>query len=494
MVRKNAIMLAGICWLTLLAFAPIAQACSTADTANIAAGEKIAQQLERRSSPGAADVRRALNTARHQCSIALYARGLAVIWQRRGAPSIGRTAQWRGIPYRGVVVTGSTVWRYNTPAALTRAARSTNPAAAVAAQRAFVAYGKRSITWSWDPARRTPDVELQLAATHILAARTATRTIAEHSLLALERGALKRQRMRTPLFDALQQAIAVHRSARTIGTASAARAAQRMSAHAANMARSAHRSGWSRIGSAWSTLAQHRRLVSLATKLAQVRGDASLTRIASSLARQLTTPPSVSYTTLPRPGFYPWPRDGAYDSDFASFAVDKPISVAASIYNTDGTVVRTLTTTAVPGHWKVQWDGAGSDGRTQQPGSYSYTVIVTDPAGNSVPVAGIGGFTILRDRTPPTITLGRIRYLSGARRRLLRIRWIVHEQVSPVLRTSVVLRRTGSTISINVPSTAARGTVTVSRRIPAGTWRATLNVVDGSGNRSTRPLGTLTLQ
>lgn len=491
--QAHAITLAVICWLMLLIFPNVAHACAAEARAHIAAGSKIAQRLAARSSPGTVDVRRTLQAARHSCSIALYARGLAVVWIRHGAPTIGQTAGWRGISYRGVLTAGTIRWRYNTPAALTRASRAANPTAAISIQRQFVGYGRRSIIWAWDPAQRTPDIALQILATHILAAHSTTRTDAERSLRAFERGALKRQHLRAPTLDALQQAITIKRIARTIGTSQSSSSGQRISVHAARLARSAYRSGWSRIGGRWSTLSQHRRLASLTTQLGQLRDDAPLTRIGTKLTQQLTKPPTVVFTTLPRHGFYPWPHDGAYDTDYASFVVDKPITVAASIYNTTGTRIRTITITAVPGPWNVTWDGAASDGRTQQPGSYTYTMTVTDLAGNTLPVAGIGGFTILRDTNPPTITLGRIRYLSGARRRRIRIRWIVHEQVSPVLRTSVVLKYNGSRVVLNVPSTARSGTITANRRIPPGTWRATMIVVDGSGNTTTQALGTLTL-
>jgi len=71
-----------------------------------------------------------------------------------------------------------------------------------------------------------------------------------------------------------------------------------------------------------------------------------------------------------------------------SFALDTDASdIKVSIYNEDGTRIRTIDLTDLPeGNNTITWDGKNEDGSTSAPGYYSYEVSATLPDGQSVNV------------------------------------------------------------------------------------------------------------
>lgn len=480
--------------LVSLAIVPgVALACSPRHDRNLDKGNRIAASLLAQGVTGAADVQRTLQRARHRCDAAMYARGLAVVLQRYGAPREGQRVRWRGIPYRGTLTAGRILWRFDTITAFRALPSDTRRSSRYRSLRTFVAFGRSPLIWSVDPVHVQPNVDVQLNVLRTLVARGIRPRDQERSIMAFRRGSLVSPWRTSPLLIATRRAIELHRIASASANKHVRMHAQRSTTMVSNRLQATPVRGWSRIDGSWSTAREHRRLMHLARQLAAARSDTHLHEVAVRLQRQSISVPRLQFLQLPGLGFYPWPADGAFDVEHATIDVDKPVTVETRIYHSSGNLVRSTTQTADPGALALSWDGRSSGGVLLSVGQYSYTVIIRDRLNNTAVVAGIGTFNILRDMRSPTIGSARVRYISGSRRRELRAAWSIDERISPRIEAEVVLIAGKDRVTIPIVDPTLSGRRTLRRRLASGSWRVVFRATDGSGNRSTRNLGMIDL-
>jgi flagellar hook assembly protein FlgD len=88
-------------------------------------------------------------------------------------------------------------------------------------------------------------------------------------------------------------------------------------------------------------------------------------------------PSLTRLTAAPNP-FYPVRRDRYKDTMKISFRLGKASAITISIYNSSGTLVRTVTTSRKAGAQYVLWDGKSAGGKVS---TGTYYVVITATAG-----------------------------------------------------------------------------------------------------------------
>jgi hypothetical protein len=489
------ITVAVVCCSILVTPATAAAACRPADQRHINAGQDVATNIQRYEPAGAADVRRALAAATRHCHLSRYARGLAIVWRNERTPRPGERASWRGIPYIGRVDGAVVRWRYDVPRAMRIARQSSQPRNAISSVQELAGRGSQRVTWSWNPARHEPDLELQAMMARALGGSVTVRRLQRATFFAFDQRSLRSQLQSRPVHATMHAAVRIHRAAISSRDPQLIREASRISRIPALRLPRTIKHGWSVTEGSWSSLASHKAYVQLGSQLATLRNDRALARSAARLGSQLRQLPTITFQSVPTRPFLPWPKDGVADASAAVLAVDKPISVVIDIHSLLGVRVRTITTTATPGSWRVRWDGTNDAGVIQPPGEYTYHMRITDIAGNRRNVPGINSFAIIRDTTPAQVVAATARFVGGTRRRSFRVSWKVREVQSPMMTIDLVLLNATGRHTIRIPSQTVSGTTVASRRrIPAGTWRAVVRFTDGSGNRSSRSLGPISVR
>lgn len=480
------------CWAMLLTAPSVAAACSRAEQVDLRATMGLVASLRAAGSAGGADAAAVLQRARRSCTDARFARAAAAATSRHGAPTPGRRARVLGLDLVG---SAQGTWRLDVARLARRlaAARSAPAAGVLRGQLRAAGFGRSSITFSADPTQLAWDAELQSAVVAALARspRPLDRTIAGAGARAFappaRRGALAGQ----PLLAHLRVANRVALAADASGSAAARVAARGVAARAFVRVRAARQAGWSRIDGSWATVAAHRTLVAQSSALVARLPHATTAQAVQALRAALTTPPDLDFGTLPAAAFYPWPRDAAFDTQSVSVSVDKPGSLTLTVYGPDGGVVRSVPADVLPGPATLSWDGTAADGSTLGPGEYRYNLDAVDLAGNHVRVPGLDEFEIARDTTPPTVHTASVRHLvSGGTRRLV-ASWDVEEVHSPNVRTWLLLQSGAERQSLDLHPSLQRATVRRIVTLARGTWRASYTFVDGSGNRTSSPAGTV---
>jgi subtilisin family serine protease/flagellar hook assembly protein FlgD len=105
--------------------------------------------------------------------------------------------------------------------------------------------------------------------------------------------------------------------------------------------------------------------------------------LVSTTVRSDRTRPALSSTSASPSTFYPYP-DGYRDTTSLRTRTSEAVTaVTVTIYNSSGSKVRTLTATSRPvGLFGLTWNGKSSSGKILAAGTYKYTVMVQDAAGN----------------------------------------------------------------------------------------------------------------
>jgi hypothetical protein len=497
-VRRSAGAL-GVLWIMVLGGAAPAQAaCSAPVRADSQATQRVLEQMAARQAPGYEDARDLYERARRSCLDIRPARAIATATSQHGLVPAGRRARMLDVDLVSVPLGADTAWRLDLTRAATRVAGSN-----VAAERRqalatlnAASWGSAAVTWSSDPTRLTWDPVQQSAIVSILGRSTSPqlRARAQSGVRAYGVATRAQSLSRLPLLEQLRITARVDNGARA-GTNPTVRAISRnltMRAHA--RVRATQELGWSRIDGEWSTAPTHRTLVELAQGLLQRHPHPPTAAVVAQLAAALTSPPRVTFETLPTGDFYPWPRDGAFDEQAVGVAVDKPAVLTLLVYGPDGALVRTVATRTGPGSVTLTWDGARADGTIVEPGDYRYNIEARDPYANRIRVPGLEQFRVARDTTPPTIVSASMRVVgTGADRRAI-VGWHVEEPHSPIVRSWLVLRDGDRQVSIKLHEQLQQATVRRALDLEAGSWRATIVFIDGSGNRSQRLLGTFQLR
>jgi hypothetical protein len=420
---------------------------------------------------------------------------MATASERFGAPTPGRRVRIAGVPLLGSV--GAT-WRLDTA----RAALDLVGSRSVRARRVLrsrlrsAAVGRGAVTWSDDPtggAIWDADRQALVAAILVRSTDHGDRALAGSSVRAVTAGRAARLGARELLVHlriANQLALAADRSR----DGRARFAARTVAIRAFARVRGARSRGWSRLDGHWSSAAQHRALVQQATALLARVPHAATTAAVDALRGSLVAPPGVTFGTLPRTEFYPWPRDGAFDTQSVSIDLDKPSRVTLQLFAPSASVVKTITTTTDPGPTTLTWDGTGADGATVGAGEYRYNVVAVDLLGNRVRVAGLEQFTVARDTTPPTVRTASVRSFVTAGQRRLIASWDVDELHSPQVHSWLVLQQAGTTRLVELHPTLQRATVRRLVTLARGTWTASFVFEDGSGNRATRSVDSIVVR
>jgi hypothetical protein len=397
----------------------------------------------------------------------------------------------------GVDLIGSSTdtWRLDVARLATRlvAAGSDRGASILRTQLRAAGFGRASITWASDPTQQSWDAELQsaVAATLARSRRSADRTLAGASARAFTPRGRQSALASLPLLEHLRIANRVALAAERSGHAAARTTARSVAVRAFARVRGARQAGWSKVDGAWSSLATHRALVVQAGALLGRVPHAATRRAHDALRAALTTPPGVDFGTLPVAAFYPWPRDSAFDSQAVVVSLDKPGTLTLTVYGPDGAVVKSSSSSVLPGTATLTWDGTGVDGATLGPGEYRYNLDATDLAGNAVRVPGLDDFEIARDTTPPTVRTATVRHLVASGTHRLVASWDVEEVHSPNVHTWLLLQSGSQRQSFDLHATLQKATVRRIVTLPRGTWRASFTFVDGSGNRASQAAGTI---
>ncbi|MCW2961447.1 MAG: FlgD Ig-like domain [Thermoleophilia bacterium] len=355
----------------------------------------------------------------------------------------------------------------------------------------------RGVTiWSADPTRPTwdPVVQATVAAT-LRRGRAADRRLAVGSVRAAGTRARQRSIHALPIDVALLTAYRFELAGMSTSNAAARRVAGAISVRTYARVRGASKRGWSQsTPGAWSTLGEHRQLVARSRALLRVRPHAATSRVVERFAGQLAVPPAVTFGGLPAAAFYPWPRDGAFDSEQVQVVVDKPAVVGLTVYGADDTPVRTTEQSVAPGSVQLAWDGAANDGTIVPAGEYRYAVTATDLVGNQQLVAGLGTFTVARDTTPPVAKRGTVSWGVTKAGPRITASWDVEEVHSPRVKTYLALASGTTRTSMLLHETLQKATVRRPTTLAAGTWRVSYVFIDGSGNRTNLPAGTFVVR
>jgi hypothetical protein len=487
------------CVALALVWAPAASAaCSASVRADSIATQQMVDQLTAEQSPAAEDIRWLYARARSSCLDMRPARAIATATLRLGQPTANRRARVLGVDLIGLRSGSTYAWRMDLARTATRyiAARSNAEQVRYRTQLAAASWGSRAVTYAADPTRLTWDPGQQSAVVAILgrSSKPDPRRRADAGVRAFAVGSRAGSLARLPTLQHLVIANRVLTGAAGSSSNQTASVARNVAARALVRVRASRARAWSRIDGEWATITQHRTLVGQARLMLRRAPHATTSAALRMLERDLTTPARVSFSSLPTGAFYPWPRDGAFDSQSVIIDVDKPAVVKLLIYGDDGGLVRSIAARVVPGHSTLAWDGSSSDGSIAPVGDYRYNVDVRDPAGNRVRVPGLQQFRIARDTVKPTIVSTTVRIVgNGASRRVIAA-WDVDEQHSPQVRSWLVLRSGTQSTSIRLHDSIQQATVRRALSIAPGTWSATMVFIDGSGNRSQRRLASITLR
>ncbi len=473
-------------------------ACPPAVRADARATAAIAAQLRSTGAAGADDVTGLYARARRSCADMRPARAIAIATQRLGLPVPGQRANVRGVPLVGTTVGPGVAWRLDLKQVALRIATSTRRGAIgphVALLRS-AAGGTVALTISSDPTRTAWDPKVQALVATIIgtSAYADSRALGDATVRAFAvRGRIPAL-ARLPLIEHLRIANRVAAVGARSDDAMTNATSSNLAVRAMVRIRASRARAWSRTDGAWSTGPQHRALVAQSALLLRRHPHANTGRVVESLQASLRTSATVGFKTLPIDEFYPWPRDGAFDTQTVMLDVDKPATVTMLVYGTDDTPIRSISTEVDPGMLMLTWDGANDAGAIQEAGDYRYNVDLVDPVGNRARVPGLERFRIARDTTPPTVETATVRVIgSGAARRIV-VSWAVAEQHSPRVTTWLLLTSGDRTERFQLHDSLQRATVRKPLSIPAGTWRATLVFGDGSGNRASQPAGSFEIR
>jgi hypothetical protein len=482
-----------------LIVAPSASAaCSPAVRADSRATQETVAQLVAGGDPAATDVAALAARARRSCLDIRPARSIALATLRLGAPREGQRARVLGVDLVGLQAGGAIGWRLDLARAAARLVQSRDQASRqrYAAQLAAASFGEQARTWSADPTRLAWDPGQQSA---ILAALArGGRASYGPDLDAGVRAFTIRSRTialaRLPVLQHLRIVTRVALAADGTTVPGVRTAARIASLRTLARVRAARVRGWSRIDGRWSTGVEHRQLAAQATELLRRQPHAPSTAAVAALQAALVTPARIELQVLPNGAFYPWPRDGAFDTSRLVVDVDKPATLTLLVYAPDGRVRRRMPTTVVPGRTAFDWDGADDAGTVVEPGEYRYNVVALDLVGNRARIPGLEHFEVARDTTAPRVVDASLRVVgTGATRRAI-ASWNVDEPLSPVLRSWLVLGDGTRTTSIRLHESLRQATVRRAVKLGPGTWRATLVFIDGSGNRTQHPAGSFTIR
>lgn len=496
-IHRTLRILVGACFALLLAPALAVAACPKVERAQLAAAVGFVSGAA--ASPTTADANAIVGAARRRCATARFAYAVARVSRANPNPGVGTRARVSGIDLLATPTNAGVVWRLDVVRATGRLAR-TRSAASAGRQRAwsFPTRAGSALVWSDDPTRPAwnPTVQAAAAATLARARMASVRRDAGPSVRAFAVPARRRTVARLPLLDQLTLAARLAVGARGAGDIAADRVARTVASTAYRGVARATNGGWSRIDGSWSTVGQHRALLVRTRALLRRYPNAATARVAVRLAHQLTDPAEVRFRALPTGTFYPWPRDGAFDSQSVTVHVDKPGTVRIEVYAGAGDApIRVLEHVAQPGDIAVAWDGAATDGTIQEPGDYVYVVTVDDIAGRQTRTPGLEPFRIARDTIAPAVRSATVSYLtSGSAGPRLAVAWNVDEPISPVVRTQLVLSRNGKQVTLLLDSAASTRVARRPIRLGAGTWTASFVFTDGSGNAVTHPVRTLVVR
>ena len=473
-------------------------ACTPQVRADSRATAQLVEQLRSSANAGAADVADLYARARRNCLDMRPVRSIAAATLRLGLPTAGRRANVRGVPLAGVTTPTATAWRIDLKQVAVRVAKTANRArvgADVALLRS-AAGGSSALTFSPDPTRTAWEPKAQALVATILgtSAYADARAYGDAGVRAFAVRGRIGALAQLPLLEHLVianrvAAVGARSSVAAVDVTSATLAARAMVRIRAARAR-----GWSRIDGAWASGPAHKALVAQATLLLRRHPHALTDRVVDELRAALRTPAKVDFGTLPVAAFYPFPRDGAFDSQSVSVDVNKPATVSLLVYGPGAAPIRTVSSVVEPGVVTLTWDGADASGAIQSAGDYRYNVDVVDPVGNRARVPGLERFRIARDTTAPTVQVATVRIIgSGAGRRVVAT-WAVTEEHSPQVTTWLLLTNGTRTERIQLHDSLQRATVRKPVTLPAGSWKATLVFGDGSGNRVSRPAGSFEIR
>lgn len=471
--------------LSLLALmAAPALACPGANGRELQAAERIAVRLQHRQAPGVEDAAALLGRARHSCQHARFALAVVVATSRHGGARVGRRYVIDGVRLRGTRIDGVVAYRLDVPAQL----RQTR----IEVARQFARRTRGGWWWSSDPTRPTYDPAMQAAAASLLEVRSPADARAALAAAATPRAT--RTTWSLNALDAISSAVQLCSVARRLGDTSSTHVANRLARGAAVRLRHASRGGWSRVDGTWSTLPEHRQLIRLATRLQASMPSVALEATIAGLQSQLVSQPKVTYHQLPAAAFYPLPVDGAFDTSVVMVAVDKPVDLLVQVFDPSTAVlVRSINLAAVPGGTAISWDGRSDAGLTLAPGSYRYQLRAVDRAGNRSVVAGPREFRIARDEQAPKVRRAAVTLRgSSLSTRVLQVRWITDERISPVMHARLRLSGPGGARrAVTIERRGPRSTARVRVHMHAGLWTTRLVISDGSGNAAVAVRGRL---
>lgn len=353
-----------------------------------------------------------------------------------------------------------------------------------------------ALTFSPDPTRTSWDPKAQALVATILgtSAHAESRALGAAGVRAFAVRGRIAALVRLPVLEHL---VIANRIA-AVGARSAVPAVDTTSATIAVRAmvriRAARARGWSRIDGAWASAATHEALVAQATLLLRRHPHASTGIVVDALRTSLRAPAKIDFGTLPVAQFYPWPRDGALDTQAVTIDVDKPGTISLLVYGSGDTPIRTISAATDPGVVTLTWDGASDTAAIQSAGDYRYNIDVVDPLGNRARIPGLERFRVARDTDAPTIQTATTRVIGSGTSRRIVASWAVTETLSPKVATWLLLTSGTRTERMQLHESLQRATVRKPLALPVGNWRATLVFSDGSGNRVSRTTGSFEIR
>ena len=490
------IVLAAVAAWAVLAMLPslAAAACPPAARADSRATAALVTQLRTAGAAGATDVAELYARARRTCIDLRPVRAIAIATRRFGAPAVGRRATARGVPLLGMTVPGGTAWRLDLKTLAVRVAA--RPSVANVSLLDSASAGTTARTFAADPTRTSWNPAAQALVAAILGAsdNQPARLRADAAVRAVAARGRVASLARLPLLEHL---VVANRFA-AVGARSGSDGVRTITANVAVRAmvriRGARARGWSRIDGVWSSAASHRALVAQAGLLLRRHPHAATAAVVDDLRTALRSAPTIDFGTLPVAAFYPWPRDGAFDTQSVTLDVDKPATVSLLVYGAGDEPVRTLSTAVEPGVVTLTWDGADGAGAIQGAGDYRYNVDAVDVVGNRIRVPGLDRFRIARDTTPPVVQTATVRVVGTGSARRIVASWSVTEEHSPQVTTWLLLTSGARTERIQLHDSLQQATVRRPSTLGAGTWRATLVFGDGSGNRVSKDAGSFEIR
>lgn len=454
-------------------------------------------------NPLAADAASLVKRAAHRCQAAFATRAIVLAERRMSSPAVGRRRGLGGFRLVAEVSPRGTVWRVDL-VTMVRSTVSLHPGVRQRRQLSkldAIAFSNGTrIVWSSDPTRRQPVAATQ-STIALLLSRRGQHVRARATVRAFRSPQLRSAVAHAPLLLAAMQSVNLAAVGAREGDAEVARIVSLTVRPVMRRMAAADTGSWSRIDGVPATLAQHTALLARVRAMSRYAPGPAMVKTATSLARELVTPPDVQLMRVPTAAFYPWPHDGVLDASTVTLGVDKPATIEVRVFAAGSAVqVRSFMSAPVIGAYSALWDGTDVQGALLPTGSYPYAIIARDLAGNIASLPGLGAFVIARDATPPRIDLAGARLVaSSGVRRTIRVRWRVTEPISPQLTTRLVLTRmvngvaTATRRTYAVPSARTTGTVRIGARLTSGRWRASLVVRDGSGNKASSYAGTLQL-